>query len=110
MYIHVNVHVYMYICIRLYTVKPVFKVHSDKTPINLGAFFQKSVLQYLSHIKEPVMKGHLSCTDHFSGVLECSLKTGFTVLRISLMFSIVNCSEHGEYFRLLRFLCLIICL
>ena len=35
---------------------------------------------YLHHVKEPVMKGHLSCRDTFSWILECPLKTGFTVL------------------------------
>ena len=31
------------------------------------------------HVKEPVMKGHLSCRDTFSWILRCPLKTGFTV-------------------------------
>ena len=37
-------------------------------------------MPYLPHVKEPVMKGHLSCRDTFSWILECPLKTGFTVL------------------------------
>ena len=36
-------------------------------------------VSHLPHVKEPVMKGHLSCRDTFSGILRCPLKTGFTV-------------------------------
>ena len=38
------------------------------------------MVSYLPHVKEPVMKGHLSCRDTFSGILRCPLKTGFTVI------------------------------
>ena len=38
------------------------------------------MVSYLPHVKEPVMKGHLSCRDTFSRILRCPLKTGFTVL------------------------------
>ena len=41
--------------------------------------FLKTV-SYLPHVKEPVMKGHLSCRDTFSWILRCPLKTGFTVV------------------------------
>ena len=36
------------------------------------------MVSYLPHVKEPVMKGHLSCRDTFSRILMCPLKTGFT--------------------------------
>ena len=42
-----------------------------------GCFLR--TVSYLPHVKEPVMKGHLSCRDTFSGILKCPLKTGFTV-------------------------------
>ena len=43
-------------------------------------------VSYLPHVKEPVMKGHLSCRDTFYGILRCPLKTGFTVVTIEQWF------------------------
>ena len=43
----------------------------------------------LPHVKEPVMKGHLSCRDTFSRILRCPLKTGFTVDHISPIMRLV---------------------
>ena len=34
---------------------------------------------YLPHVKEPVMKGYLSYVGTSSGILRCSLMTGFAV-------------------------------
>ena len=51
---------------------------SERTPSDQGLFFQNGRLS--PHIEEPVMKGHLSCRDTFSGILRGLLKTGFTVL------------------------------
>ena len=51
------------------------------------------MVPYLPHVKEPVMKGHLSCGDTFSAILRCPLKTGFTVLRCPLKtgFTVLRC-------------------
>ena len=46
-------------------------------PVIRGHFLR--MVSYLPHFKEPAMKGHLSCSDTFSGKLRCPLKTGFTV-------------------------------
>ena len=46
-------------------------------PVIRGHFLR--TVSYLPHVKEPVMKGHLSCRDTFSGILRCPLKKGFTV-------------------------------
>ena len=47
-------------------------------PVIRGHFLK--TVSYLPHVKEPVMKGYLSCRDTFSRILRCPLKTGFTVL------------------------------
>ena len=46
-------------------------------PVIRGHFLR--TVSYLPHVKEAVMKGHLSCRDTFSGILRCPLKTGLTV-------------------------------
>ena len=46
-------------------------------PVIRGHFLR--TVSYLPHVKEPVTKGHLSCSDAFSGLLRCPLKTDFTV-------------------------------
>ena len=57
-------------------------------PVIRGRFL--STVSYLPHVKEPVMKGHLSCRDILSGILRggggtsrgsVGSKTGFTVLK-----------------------------
>ena len=68
------------------TVKPVFKGHCDEgTPCDQGTLFQNRVLD-LPQVKEPAMKGHLSCRDTFSGILRFPLKTCFTVLPLIGLF------------------------
>ena len=50
-------------------IRPVFKRHSnERTPSDQGTFSRMS--SYFPHVKEPVMKGHLSCWDTFSGILK----------------------------------------
>ena len=46
-------------------------------PVIRGDFLR--TVSYLPHVKEPVTKGYLSCSDTVSGILRCPLKTGFTV-------------------------------
>ena len=66
--------------------------------------FLKTV-SYLPHVKEPMMKGYLSCRDTFSGMLRCPLKTGFTVFIFSQsvyypskLWSVVICSVYDILF------------
>ena len=61
----------------IYTVKHVLKGHcAEGTPCDQGVLFR--MVSYLSHVKEPVTKGHLTCGDTFTWILRCPLKTGFT--------------------------------
>ena len=50
-----------------HTVKPIFKGSLTRGhPVITGRIFR--TMSYLPHVKEPVMKGHLSCRDTFSGI------------------------------------------
>ena len=68
----------------IYTVKPVFKevVSEREQPVFMGHLRKVSYILYLSHVTEPVMKGHLSFRDTFFGILRCPLITGFTVVMV----------------------------
>ena len=60
------------------TVKPVFKGHYDERtgqPVIRGHFLR--TVSSLPHVKEPVMKGHLSCRDTFLSDIEVSLEDRF---------------------------------
>ena len=67
----------------LYIVKPIFKGHSVRVhplhskPVFRGhcdqaTFSQNGVLS--AHVKEPAVKGHLSCRDTFSWIFRCLIK------------------------------------
>ena len=62
-------------------------------PVIRGHFLR--TVSYLPHVKEPVMKGHLSCRDTFSPIYRCPLKTGFTVY-IRIVGCVLN-SRHQEH-------------
>ena len=63
-----------------------------------------TIVSYLPHVKEPVMKGRMSCKDTFPGILRRPLKTGFAVC-------IYLFHEHLHFKVLSLFLCLIrVCL
>ena len=64
----------------------------------------------LPHVKEPVMKGHPSCRDTFSGILRCPLKTGFTVLtapsiKFSLNFFYIMKNVQSFWNGVIKFTC-----
>ena len=57
-------------------------------------------VSYLPHVKEPVMKGHLSCRDTFSWILRCPLKTGCTVPWYQVtyfLWSLIFSDVVGDY-------------
>ena len=51
-------------------------------PLIRGCFLR--IIFYHPHVKEPVMKGYLSCRDNFHEILRNSLKTDFAVHVLSL--------------------------
>ena len=54
-------------------VKPVFKGYSDESrPFHQGHFLRKKFNQL--YVKEPVMKGHLPCSDTFFWIVMCVSK------------------------------------
>ena len=61
----------------IYTVKPSRETAMRGQRVIWGHFLR--TVSYLPHVKEKVMRGHLSCGDTFPHILRCPLKTGFTV-------------------------------